>query len=68
MTLQGITAMLCRACKTALIYEEDDAGIVKIGFYDPRDLPQELLAREVIGVHATLCDDELVVTLARSEE
>lgn len=68
MTLLGIMTMLCRACETALIYEEDAAGVVKVGFYDPRDLPLELLPREVLGVHATLCDSELVVTLARPEE
>lgn len=68
MTLLNIWAMLRRACKTALIYEEDEIGIVKVGFYDAHNLPEWLLPREVIAVHENSNKDELVVTLARPEE
>lgn len=68
MTLLNIRAMLRRACKVALVYEEHDLGLVKVGFYDPSKLPDKLLQREVIGVYETVDKDSLVVALARPQE
>ncbi len=68
MTLLKLRAVLRRACKVALVYEENALGLIKVGFYDPNSFPKELLQREVIGIYETIDEESLVVALARPQE